>query len=332
MDRMNDFSPLRRRLLQAAAALAGGALTGCEQAAVPVAAVPPLRIAMDLWAGYYPLLLARELGYFKAAGLEVEVSIPENTRRLLSDFSAGRYDGVCVSMGDMVTLTRTAPAISMVLASDESAGADVLLGRAAPASAAALRGKRIGTSLTGFGELLVLRFLARYGLSFDDVKLVNADASEVLAMLEKGELDFGHTWEPYVTQAKAKGYEAIFSSADTPGLIIDGLIFHRSVIEARADAVRLLLASWFRALEWWNSYPAEGDSRLLALLKGKTADVSRNGIRLLGLADNRAKFRPGNTDASAFHVVDQFVEHFVGRGYLVRRPKALDLIDPHLLP
>ena len=42
-------------------------------------------------------------------------------------------------------------------------------------------------------------------------------------------------------EARAKGYTAIFSSADTPGLILDGLIFHRSVIELRADAVRLLL-------------------------------------------------------------------------------------------
>jgi NitT/TauT family transport system substrate-binding protein len=327
-----EVSLPRRRVLRAALCCAAGALAACEPHAPKAPPTLPLRIGIDLWAGYYPLLLARELGYFKAAGIEVDITIPENTRRLLSDFSAGSYDGVCVSVGDMVTLTRTSPDICMVLATDESAGGDVLLGRSMPAGALALQGKRIGTSLGGFGELLVLRFLARFGLSFDDVKLVDVDASKVPALLEKGEIDFGHCWEPYVSEAKAKGFKPLYSSADTPGLIVDGLIFHRTALEHRTDAVRALVAGWFRALDWWNTHPAEGDQRLLALLKGKTSDVSRKGIRLLGLADNRAKFREGDTDASVFHVAEQYIEHFVGRGYLVRRPRAANLLDSRMLP
>lgn len=331
MDQKGCCSTPRRRLLTAAACGLAGLLAGCDSAPPPVAATP-LRIGIDLWAGYYPLLLARELGYLSAAGVEVDIGIPENTRRLLSDFSAGAYDGVCVSLGDMITLTRTSPDIRMVLASDESTGADVILGRKVPANAAAVRGKRIGTSLGGFGELLVLRFLARFGLTFDDVKLLNTDAADVQAQLEKGEIDFGHTWEPYVSLAERRGFVPVFSSADTPGLIIDGLIFHSAVIELRRSAIHALLVAWFRALEWWNGHPEEGDQRLLLLLKGKVTDVSRDGLHLLGVADNRARFQPGHTDTSAVHAADQFVEHFVARGYLMRRPRPAELFDPSMLP
>ncbi|QSI76525.1 ABC transporter substrate-binding protein [Niveibacterium microcysteis] len=324
-------SPIRRSALRAALCYATVALAGCDRQA-PVRAAPPLRIAIDLWAGYYPLLLARELGYLKAAGIEVEISLPENTRRLLSDFSAGSYDGVCVSLGDVITLTRTSPDIRMVLASDESAGGDVLLAREPFADAAALRGKRIGTSLGGFGELLVLRYLARFGLSFDDVKLVNADASSVPELLKRGEVDVGHSWEPYVSMARNSGCKAVFSSADTPGLIVDGLIFRLGVIESRPDAVRAVVAAWFRALAWWDSHPAEGDQRLLVLLKGRTNDVSRDGIKLLGVAENRAKFRQGDTDSSIVHVADQYIQHFISRGYLIRRPEPASLIDLRMLP
>ncbi len=322
----------RRRVLQAALCAAATVLAGCERSPATPAGQPPLRIAIDLWAGYYPLLLARELGYLKAAGVEVEITLPENTRRLLSDFSSGRYDGVCVSLGDVVTLTRTSPDVRMVLASDESVGGDVLLARHASPDAAWLRGKRVGTSLGGFGELLVLRFLARYGLTFDDVKLVNADASSVPELLERNEIDLGHCWEPYVSMARKKGFEAVFSTSDTPGLIIDGLIFHNTVLQQRPDAVRAVVAAWFRAQEWWNSHPAEGDQRLLVLLKGRTDDVSRNGMRLLGLAENRAKFRHGDTDSSILHVADQYIDHFVARGYLLRRPDPGSLIDARMLP
>ncbi|GAA5174039.1 hypothetical protein GCM10025771_02790 [Niveibacterium umoris] len=321
----------RRRWLHYSAGCVAALLVGCGRPSSP-SKPAPLRIGVDLWAGYYPLLLAKELGYLASAGVEVDIGIPQNTRRLLSDFSAGAYDGACVSVGDMITLTRTSPDVRMVLASDESAGGDVLLGSQVPTEAAQIRGKRIGTSLGGFGELLVLRFLARFGLTFDDVKLLNVDAADVPLQLERGELDFGHTWEPYVSQAVSRGFKAVYSSADTPGLIIDGLMFHKAVLEQRADAVRALVAAWFRALDWWNSHPAEGDQRLQVLLKGKTDDVSRNGIRLLGLAENRAKFQPGETDASLPHVAGQFIEHFVARGYLMTRPRPEDLFDVRMLP
>ena len=58
------------------------------------------------------------------------------------------------------------------------------------------------------GELLVLRYLARFGLSFDDVKLVNADASSVPELLKRGEVDVGHSWEPYVSMARNSGCKA----------------------------------------------------------------------------------------------------------------------------
>lgn len=324
--------PTRRRLLAAGGAALGLLAAGCAPDPVGATAPAPLRIAIDLWGGYYPLLLAREKGFLKAHGVDVDIAIPENTRQLLSDFAAGNYDGVCVSLGDIITLTRATPDIRMVLASGESIGADRILGRGTPSRVGDVRGARIGTSLGGFGELLVLRFAQRYGLSLGDIELVHVDASEVPGRLAEGAIDYGHTWEPYVAQAREQGFVEVFSSEDTPGLVVNGLICHGSVLERRGAEIRALLAAWFEAADWWSRNELDAEPILLHALAGRTNAVMRLAIRLLSRDENRAKFRRGDTEESLYKVAEIYSDHFIARGLLGRRPVIADLLDPRYLP
>lgn len=287
----------------------------------------PWRIAIDLWAGYYPLLLAQDLGLLREARVAVEVHLPQDTRQMLSDFVAGSYDAVCASLGDMILLTRESEALHMVMVADESVGGDALLANASLSGAATLRGRRVGLSLGGFGELLVLRFLARHGLGLGDVQLFNVDASEVPGRLAEGLIDIGHSWEPYVSSALRRGQLAVFSSADTPGLIQDGLIVHRAQSQARGAELRRLIAAWFEAQDWWRNNPAAARERLMTRLAGRTEDISLAGMRLLGRADNRLRFGQGATEHGLQHIALEYVEHFVARGLLPRRPRAEALFD-----
>ncbi|GAA5174046.1 hypothetical protein GCM10025771_02810 [Niveibacterium umoris] len=324
---------LRRQWLRLAACACGlPLLAACTDARDTVIEPRPLRIAIDLWAGYYPLLLARELGFLKNHGVAVDVVIPENTRQLLSDFAAGNYDGVCVSIGDMITLTRAAPEIRMVLAASESIGADRILGKESPSRVDDVRGARIGTSLGGFGELLVLRFARRYGLSLGDVEMVQVDASEVPARLADGYIDYGHTWEPYVAQAREQGFIEVFSSRDTPGLVVNGLICHASVLQKRAAEMRALMAAWFEGVDWWNRNELDAEPLLRRALAGRTSEVVRVAIRLLTREDNRAKFQPGVTEESLHRVAEIYVEHFIARGLIGRPPRVAELLDASFLP
>jgi NitT/TauT family transport system substrate-binding protein len=117
-----------------------------------------LRLALDLWAGYYPAFLAAERGQFAAAGLAVEIELPQDTKRSLAELAAGEYDAVGASLSDFFPVFRQDPGARLVLLSDESAGGDAILSRSAPGSDLAkrqdaIRGKRIGTNLGGFGEI-----------------------------------------------------------------------------------------------------------------------------------------------------------------------------------
>ncbi len=291
---------------------------------------PPLRVAIDLWPGYYPLVIAQENGYLAAEGVVVDLSIPQDTHRMIAEFAANQLDLICVSMGDIVLTTRVRPDIRMILCSDESAGGDQLLISADLAEGRDLGGARIGTTLGGFGELFVRRFLAREGLRRDEVVMIDADAADVPGMLERGELDIGHTWEPYAGQARARGFVPVFTSLDTPGAILDGLITHDTVLRRREAEVRGLVRAWFKAVDWWREHEAEGCALVEAKLELEPGSVSLAGIHLLDREENQQVFdltaRQGLRRAT-----EDYVEFFVSRGLLGHRIVPQELLSPQFL-
>ncbi len=326
--------PLQRRLARAARlALAAAALTvaGCRRDPAPAPARPPLRVAIDLWAGYYPLVIAQARGDLAAEGVAVDLQVPGDTHRMIADFAAHRFDLIGVSLADIVLAMRVNPEIRMILCSDESSGADVIMGLAPFSAATNLHGRRVGTTLGGFGELFVREFLAQHHVRPDEVVWVNTDATSVPALLQRGEIDIGHTWEPYAAQARAAGAQVWFSSAETPGLIADGLMAHSATLRERAPEVRGLVRAWFRALDWWRQHPAEGNRLVEQRLHLAAGSVSWEGIRLLDRAANRRAFAAGPPPGELRVVCARYIEFFIARGALGERLSADRLLDARFL-
>ncbi len=288
-------------------------------------------MAIDLWPGYYPLVIAQARGYLEEEGVAVDLRIPQDTHRMIAEFAAKEHDLICVSMGDVVLTTRVQPDIRMILCSDESAGGDQLLARNAATAAGDFRGARIGTTLGGFGELFVRRFLQREGLRPDDVMVINADGAQVQGMLRRGELDLGHTWEPYAGQARAEGFVPVFTSLETPGMILDGLITHQSVIRLRAAEVQGLVRAWFRGVEWWRGHEQEGCALVEKQLGLAPGSVSLAGIRLLGWEENRRVFDRQADTGTLPRAIGEYVEFFVSRGLLGHRLRPEELLDSRFI-
>ncbi len=303
------------------------AVAGCSDAPAPVV----LRVSIDLWPGYYPGIIARERGMLDEANVDLQISVPGNTDRMMADFAAGRYDAICVALGDAVDLAAMQHGIKLILMSDESSGGDALLG-ARPFPADGLPpGARIGTNIGGFGEVFVDEFLKRHGIRPRDVELVNIDAAQVPAMLQRGELDAAHTWEPYVTQALEQGAERWFDSADTPGLIPDGMVVREEVLRAHPEAVRALVHAWFEAAAWWKAEPEAGNALVAAALGVPLRDVSLRGLELLDAAENRRRMADrGPTGLPA--VVQRYTDFFLERGVIARAVSPDALIDASFLP
>lgn len=169
---------------------------------------------------YLPLTLAEQLGYFRAEGLEVEITDHAATSRAVQSLLAGSAD---VSMGtyehaialqaknqflQSIALVGRAPQVAMGVST-----------RAMPhyRSVADLRGRRIGVSAPDSASNMVASLvLSRAGVRPGEVSYVGVGASSgALAALRSGQVEAMCNTDPVMTMLEQKGEVRIISDTRT---------------------------------------------------------------------------------------------------------------------
>lgn len=277
-------------------------ITACGPAA---SEHPPLRVSWIVWPGYYPILIADEKGLFEKHGVEVELVAAGTTREEMIDLVGGAVDGSLVVLTDAIPFASEYD-LRVTAITDSSFGGDQFVAPASVASVRDLIGQRIGVQTGTYSEYFVRYMLEENGISPSAVQMVNIQA-ELLPSALGDLVEAGHTYEPYTSDARSKGYKVIYSSADAPDLIVDVIVFRGEVIDQRPEDIQAFHDAWFEALEWWQANPEEA-SQILAAATGQTPEaISDEGLRLFGREDNARAFEEGGLIYSASQSNIQFL-------------------------
>lgn len=211
----------RRRFAGAAAAGAAMLAAPCLHAQTKLEK-SKVSIAVGGKASFYylPLTLAEQLGYFKAEGLEVEISDFAGGARALQAVVGGSADVVSGAYEHTINLQSKnqffrafvmqgrAPQIAM--------GVSI---KAMPLyrSVADLKGKRIGVTAPGSSTNMVANLvLSRAGLKASDVSFIGVGtAAGALAALRSGQIDAICNIDPVMTMLEQKGDVKIISDTRT---------------------------------------------------------------------------------------------------------------------
>lgn len=298
-------------------------------ASAPEEEQPPLRIGWSLWPGWYPLVIAQEQGLFAKHGVEVEFAFYSVYADTLPDFSSGKIDGIFLVVGDVIPLVKNNNA-KIVMITDNSNGGDVIMASSEITSPEDLRGKNIGVNLGTFGEVLAREMLSANNLSLSEVSFIQVGPETVPSELGS-DIEAGHTFEPYSSEARQNGYHSIFSSAETPGLIADVLVFKNDVLNERPEDVRGFIAAWFEALEWWQNNQAEGNAIIAEATGQNVEGISTEGLKLFNQADNLAAFQEGTDTRSIYYTTQQYVNFYQTIGVLSTLPDLNQLLDSSFL-
>ena len=306
-------------------------LAACTSATTPEPERPPLKIAWSLWPGWYPMAIAIEQGLFEKHGVTVEPVFYESYTAQIPDMLAGKMDGALITLSDALLVDSRQPgSIRVVLVNDNSDGADAIVAAPEITAVADLKGKTVGAQLGSFSELLVSKMLETNGLTTADVILVNIEPETVPDAIPHT-IQAGHTWEPFTTDAVRKGYHVLFSSAETPGLIVDVLAVQTEAAQTRPDDVRAFNAAWFETLAWWQANPEAGNAIIAEAIGVKPEEVSAEGVKLFDLNDNQRAFQPG-TELTSLYVSGQAnIDFLISTGGLTRKPDINQLLDPQFL-
>ena len=262
---MNHLS-LTRRAFAALAALSGAAAVAPALWAQPRLEKTRISIAVGGKAAFYylPLTIAEQLGYFKAEGLEVEISDFAGGSRALqavvggsADVVSGAYEHTInlQSKGQMFqafVLQGRAPAISMGISPKTMPHYKTV---------ADLRGKKIGISAPGSSTNMVANLiLSRAGLKPGDVSFIGVGtAAGAITAWRSGQLDAMSNIDPVMTMLEQKGDIRIIADTRTlkgtaevfGGLMPAGCLYAPTeFIQKNPNTVQALANAIVHALKW----------------------------------------------------------------------------------
>jgi NitT/TauT family transport system substrate-binding protein len=267
---------------EAAPAVAASAVVATPPPAPPKPAAPPLRIAYSDWPGWTAFEVGIQKGWFKEAGLDTDFEWFEYSPSMEA-FAAGKVDAVMMVMGDALVTGAPGARSVAILITDYSNGNDMIIARPPIDSLKGLKGKKVGLEIGLVEHLLLLKGLEKVGMKENDVKLVNVITHETAQTLASKDVDAIGAWQPNSDQAlkAVAGSRAVFTSAETPGLIYDLLnVSPKSLAERRGD--------WIKVVKVWN--------RIVKYVRdpaNKDEVVKIMGARAGVPPDQYAKYLPG---------------------------------------
>jgi NitT/TauT family transport system substrate-binding protein len=213
---------ISRRAFTSAAALAAAGLAAPAVWSQSKLEKTRIAIAVGGKAAFYylPLTISEQLGYFKAEGLDVEISDFAGGSRALQALVGGSADVVSGAYEHTINMQAKNQFIeSIVLMGRAPQIAMGVSTKAMPQyrSVADLRGKKIGVSAPGSSTNMVANLvLSRAGLKASDVSFVGVGTSAgALTALRSGQIDAMSNTEPVMTMLEQKGDIKIISDTRT---------------------------------------------------------------------------------------------------------------------
>lgn len=231
---------------------------GDTAAEVPApSALEPLSVGVSLSLHSAPVVLAREYGYFKRAGLQVTLrSYPSGTPAYY-DMLDGQLDvasapehiaafgGLEKEDFRVFGVTGRSQTTELVARRDHHI-----------ASVPELRGRRIGVKLESSSPYWLSRLLLYRGLSLEDVTLVDGSPADLVSGLASGELDALVSWLPYADRARRALGENAFSMPAQVGQDIYWLLFARTDwVRSHGVQIRRFLDAISQAIEAQKAAP-----------------------------------------------------------------------------
>jgi putative hydroxymethylpyrimidine transport system substrate-binding protein len=157
----------------------------------PARAADHLTLMLDWFVNpdHGPILVAQQQGYFKTAGLEVEIVAPADPNDPPKLVAAGQADiGVSYQPQLHIQVDQGLPLVRIGTLVATPLNSLLVLADGPIRKIEDLKGRKVGFSVGGFEDTLLKAMLARHGLALDAVELVNVNFARAPALLS-GQVD-----------------------------------------------------------------------------------------------------------------------------------------------
>ncbi|HZU07853.1 MAG TPA: ABC transporter substrate-binding protein, partial [Chloroflexota bacterium] len=189
-------------------------------AAAPAAPAPLRRVTVGVNNALSdaPIFLAEEQGYFREEGLELELTVFQSGAAVIAPLSAGQLDvgAGALSAGLYNAIARGVPLRAVADRSRDNGFGAVIVrkelvdsGRVrSPADFRGLRFQMAAECISN--EVTLVQYLARYGLTLQDVELTLMPFPDTPTAMANGSIDIATPPEPFATRIEQSGVGVIY--------------------------------------------------------------------------------------------------------------------------
>ena len=257
-----------------------------------------------------PIIIAEELGYFAEQNLEVEVIPPADPADPPKLVAAGKADlavsyqpQLHLQVHEGLPLTRVGTLVATPL------NCLLALADGPIQSIADLKGKKVGFSVAGIEEALLLAILKPHGVSMDDIELVNVNWSLSPSLMSR-QVDavIGAFRNFELNQMEIEGIEGRCFYLEEEGLpAYDELIYVANPANLNKDAVLRFLAATEKATQYIINHPEKS----WEIFSG-TAKELQNELNAKAWVDTLPRFalRPAALDHGRYQRMEKFLNEF----------------------
>lgn len=316
---------LRKVILSAAVAAMIAAISPAEAGS--------LKLGHSTWVGYGPFYIARDKGFFKEEGVDVELVIMEDTPMKMSALMAGQLDLVASTVDEFPIYMKPGIGLRYVMAVDNSKGGDGIVATKDITTVEGLKGKKVAFEQGSVSQFFLNALLKDAGLSQTDIEPVNMAATDAGVAFAAGQVDAAVTWEPALSQgAKAENGHILLTSADKPGLITDVVAATDATLKDKSEDVKAFVRAWYRALDFIKSNPDEANVLMAQGVGGwlndpKVFAETLTGIEYLDKEKNLAFFGTPEAPGQLTKTLGTALEVWKGFDRIQVDVKPADMID-----
>jgi NitT/TauT family transport system substrate-binding protein len=251
-----------------------------------------LKLGHSTWVGYGPFYIARDKGFFKDEGVDVELVIMEDTPIKMGALLSGQLDLVASTVDEFPVYMKPGKMLHYVLAVDNSKGGDGIVANKDITSVEGLRGRKVAFEQGSVSQFFLNALLKDAGMSEADIEPVNMAATDAGVAFAAKQVDAAVTWEPALSQgAKSEHGHLLLSSADKPGLITDVVATTAETAVAKKDDIAAFVRAWYKAVDYSKSNPDDANAIMAKGVGGWLEDPkvfaeTLSGIEYLDKAKN----------------------------------------------
>lgn len=292
-----------------------------------------IKIGVIVYPGFGLMYIPQEKGYFTEEGVDVEIVQIADENQLASSLASNNVQMIISTSGTTTIFADAGIDAPQIFATSIGYGSDGLVVKDDINDFADLKGKQIHLSLGTPSHFLFRYLIEEKGLRVEDFEFINGTADQIGAGFVAGQIDYGMTWEPWLSKAaEREDGKVLITSRGVPEIITDTIVARRDLIEKRREDVKAVMRAFFKGVDFWKSNPTEANSIIAKNfnITLKEFEPMMATVKPLDYNGNLAKFNRAN-EFNLFELTGKAIDFYFADGIIQTKLEADDLVDPSLL-